>query len=358
VAAMLVAISHLVGVFWGMRAFVALATSSPVQPGPLPAAFGWISYKWFEPGPFGVALFFLISGLVIPFSLEKHTRWTFLISRLLRIYPTFILVLLVEALALYLASRYWRAPFVYNTGEIISNCLLVSSITGYPDIDFVNWTLSIEIKFYVLMMLAAPSIRSGKLSAIFAIAIVITLINFVLSRHVDGSEMFNLFTVLHGISLESPYLIFMLIGVLFNFHDRGFFGYTVLFGSIIGLTCMFTWSWRLGLQSAGYPIVTANYFEAILVFTGLYILRTRIKNNSVINFMALISFPFYLIHAIIGFTLMKFFMITLNFDYYLALLCAVVSIIAIASILHYTIENATINAGRQLAKRSENRQTP
>ncbi len=55
---------------------------------------------WFMPGPFGVALFFLISGLVIPFSFDRHRTGAFLLARLLRIYPTYLAALLIEVLTL------------------------------------------------------------------------------------------------------------------------------------------------------------------------------------------------------------------------------------------------------------------
>ena len=80
IAVLAVVFSHLVGVFWGMRDFVGLASASPAQSGPPPDLFILVSHPWFNFGPFGVGLFFLISGLVIPFSLERHTRGTFLMQ--------------------------------------------------------------------------------------------------------------------------------------------------------------------------------------------------------------------------------------------------------------------------------------
>ena len=41
-------------------------------------------------GPFGVALFFVISGFVIPFSFETYGRLDFIVARFFRIYPTYL----------------------------------------------------------------------------------------------------------------------------------------------------------------------------------------------------------------------------------------------------------------------------
>jgi len=43
-------------------------------------------------GGFGVALFFLISGFVIPFSFLRYTRTGFAIARILRLWPAYMRV--------------------------------------------------------------------------------------------------------------------------------------------------------------------------------------------------------------------------------------------------------------------------
>ncbi len=65
-AALCVVGSHLVAVFWAMRDVVGIATASPPQPGDGPPFLGLFLLTWFNLGPFGVGIFFLISGLVIP----------------------------------------------------------------------------------------------------------------------------------------------------------------------------------------------------------------------------------------------------------------------------------------------------
>ena len=159
VAALCVVFSHLVGVYWGMRDYVGLASASPVQPGPVPDIFAVASYPWFNFGPFGVGLFFLISGFVIPFSLDRHSRASFLAARLLRIYPTYVAALCLELAVLQAAALYWQRPFPYGDATVLWNLLLLNSQTGHPSIDLVNWTLVVELKFYLVM--AATSASKG-----------------------------------------------------------------------------------------------------------------------------------------------------------------------------------------------------
>ncbi|EBA6038906.1 hypothetical protein BVJ30_23220, partial [Salmonella enterica] len=44
----------------------------------------------------GVAIFFLISGFLIPISIEKYTVTTFLKKRFFRLYPTYFIVCIVN----------------------------------------------------------------------------------------------------------------------------------------------------------------------------------------------------------------------------------------------------------------------
>ena len=80
VAAMLVLVSHYLGVFWTNRQGVSRYTPLP----PLPKQFStppfveWIHFgPWVNWGALGVGLFFLISGFVFPFSLGGRSRVSF-----------------------------------------------------------------------------------------------------------------------------------------------------------------------------------------------------------------------------------------------------------------------------------------
>ena len=51
-----------------------------------------IVYQWFDPGNYGVFVFFIISGYIVPASLErKGSVRTFWVSRVFRLYPLYLL---------------------------------------------------------------------------------------------------------------------------------------------------------------------------------------------------------------------------------------------------------------------------
>ena len=141
IAALLIVITHYFGVYYGMQGVVAAATYSPDLH--LVAAH-WVGYFDFPcfKGPFGVAVFFLISGFVIPFSLQRFSSLPFLLTRLLRIYPTYLCCLAIGMLAVYASAHYWGTPFALSRKELLANGLLLHNLLGYGSLDTINWTLA------------------------------------------------------------------------------------------------------------------------------------------------------------------------------------------------------------------------
>ena len=348
-AALAVVCSHLLGVFWAMPDVVANTTFSPPLAGPVPGAFALVSQPWLNFGPLGVALFFLISGLVIPISLDKHSRTSFVLARLLRVYPTYVAALLLEVVVLLVAAHAWGRPFGYSAAAIVSNALLIYDLIGRPSIDLVNWTLSVELKFYLLVVLLAPFIRRGNAMALFAAAAAIFGANALIAAgvvgHIDAPPSSPSYTF----SSHSLCLIYMLIGTLFNFHLRGRIGTPALLASIAVLSGLFAATWQVSVWRDQYPFVTVNYAYAVVVFGALYAGRRWVPRNRVLDALAAISFPLYLIHSLLGYSMLKALMIGVGLGYYPALLLTLLVVLGTATAIHYVVERPTIRAGRRLA---------
>jgi peptidoglycan/LPS O-acetylase OafA/YrhL len=346
-AALSVSISHLLGVYWLMRDVVSAYTFAPQQPGPVPAIVGVVSYPWFNFGPFGVGIFFLISGLVVPISLEKHSRLSFLAARALRIYPTYLVALCVETLVLYGSSRWWHEPFAISLHTFVDNALLIYNLTGVPSLDLVNWTLCIELKFYVLLSVFAGSVRAGRVLPLLAIAVAIVgLVAALPASSLADSE------ICKALATEAMFIVFMFIGVLFNFRLRKRIGPIAFVVCVGAMGLLFVAAWQLGPLAAQYPIVTVNYGYALLLFGALYAVRRFIRETPVLDFMAAISFPFYLIHSLIGYAVMKVLMLSAGVGYLVALAFAFSVDLLLAAALHVTIEQTSIALGRRIAPRS------
>jgi peptidoglycan/LPS O-acetylase OafA/YrhL len=109
-------------------------------------------YHWFDPGNYGVFVFFIISGYIVPASLErKGSIRTFWVSRLFRLYPLYLLAVGI-AVALYLMHfGSIRGENSDPEASILSQLLMMSNVLGGENLPNVVWSLSYEMVFYLLL---------------------------------------------------------------------------------------------------------------------------------------------------------------------------------------------------------------
>lgn len=340
-AAIFVVLTHLVGMFWVERDLVSVTTGFPPHGGSPPdALLSVFTQPWLNFGPLGVAVFFLISGLVIPMSLVQHSRLTFLLARLLRIYPTYIVALLLQLGALYAISRYWGHPFAYSAGGIFANLALAPDVLRQPRIDPVAWTLVIELKFYVLAMLFAPLLLRGSVVALFAIAGVLLAGNLLAPWiHLPAAAGF-----------DSTCLVFLLIGVLFNYRLRGLIGVPGLLAGIAAMLALFLACWWFSALRWQITFVPLNYFYALGIFGVAFMARSYFRPFGVLDFLARISFPLYVVHFLLGMSMLDVLMQPLALDYAVALPITLALLIALATLLQVTVEGWSIAMGRALSR--------
>jgi peptidoglycan/LPS O-acetylase OafA/YrhL len=348
IAALCVAVGHLTGVYWSEQQLVAGVTFAAVVTTAPPGFSAIAAGAWYSLGPFGVALFFLISGFVIPLSLERQTAGGFLIGRAFRIYPTYIAALAIELAVVACSAAYWHRPFTYRAGFILANALLVTDIVNVPSIDLVNWTLTIELKFYLVMALLAGFVRRGSLVVLFALAAFILFV----SRFSH-----EIFVLVPGLGLllrifesNALYLLFMLIGVVFSYHARRRIGTAQAIASVIVLFAAFVVCWPLTFFRADFPVVTYNYGYALVVFAACYALRRFVPDARVADFFAAISYPLYLVHSLVGYVVLTT-LLTAHVDAAFATLGAFAVAVALAFALHRTVEKPSQAFGKSLAAR-------
>jgi peptidoglycan/LPS O-acetylase OafA/YrhL len=118
-------------------------------------AIGQYIVGFLSPGVFGVVLFFLISGFVIPLSAGRNFNFrSFAIRRVLRIFPLVLVAFAIVAILARLTD--WPAFQVARgaTGwDWIANLLLIQDYVGVPPIHGVTWTLNLELAWYTVFAL-------------------------------------------------------------------------------------------------------------------------------------------------------------------------------------------------------------
>ncbi len=339
VAALGVVVIHYTVVYQLMRPMVSWVVAAPPYEGPQSPLAVWLFPPWFDAGAFGVAVFFLISGFVIPFSLAGTTRLRFLAARALRIYPTFWAGLLLQWGAVFASAAYWGRPVVFGWQVFVLNALLVNTVVGGPSVDFVSWTLCIEVKFYLLAAALRPAIvayRVWPLLLLAPLAVALTL-------GAGGRLPAQLVD-------EAMYLVFMFVGTLFHYHYRGALSAGRLAACSLLLAASAGLCWAIGPDAALWPNKPANYAYALAMFGVAYALRGRFRRVKLLDGLAAISYPLYLVHAVLGFTVMSFLTAALGISYPVAAGLAFAVVTLAAALLHRTVERLSVRAGHVITR--------
>jgi len=108
-----------------------------------PGFYLWTE-RYFNLGLFGVTLFFLASGFIIPVSLGRGGLGPFWCARFFRLYPLYWVSLVG---ALLLSSQ----PIPLS--QAVMNFTMLQEWFGFPHVLELYWTLSTEMFFYVLVSL-------------------------------------------------------------------------------------------------------------------------------------------------------------------------------------------------------------
>ena len=104
-------------------------------------------------GTFGVMLFFLVSGYIVPASIERRgSVRNFWIGRLFRLYPAFLLtiaiVITIEALGRgWVPDGYAEQP----STTLLAHATMLHEVLGADNMQHQFWTLTYEMVFYLLV---------------------------------------------------------------------------------------------------------------------------------------------------------------------------------------------------------------
>ena len=131
-------------------------------------------YSVFDPGLYGVLVFFLVSGYIVPASLErKGSLRSFWLGRLFRLFPLFALAIAAVLVLHGLGFASVRDANGNVTASVFSHLFMLNELLGETNIIVVLWTLSYEMVFYVLLtalFTAGLHKRSGWCAGAFAAA--------------------------------------------------------------------------------------------------------------------------------------------------------------------------------------------
>jgi peptidoglycan/LPS O-acetylase OafA/YrhL len=104
-------------------------------------------------GKYGILLFFLVSGYVIPMSLEKHgSLRRFWIGRLCRIYPAYLFAIAAATILCAAGWISWQSGLRAETvTAVLGHVTMMPDLLGQRGALRVFWTLSYEMTFYLVV---------------------------------------------------------------------------------------------------------------------------------------------------------------------------------------------------------------
>ena len=354
IAALAVVASHYAQVFWLFPGTVAGLTAAPPRTPPPPGFAAWLAGALPAGfcGHFGVALFFLISGFVIPFSLLDRTGPGFAIARIFRLWPTYAVGLTLTVAAVWLSARQYGRPLPFGFGAYLVQLGFIRDLVGVPSIDGIVWTLEIEAKFYLLCLLLAPALRAARPGPVIAAATGLAAFGCALVLLPGWLARASWpYEILYGLSLSAQMITFMLIGTMLNLRHRGRLRAAPACGLIALLLALFAAQWKLGLLETQFRAGLVAYAAAFALFAAGFALRHRVHRiPRTIGWLADLSYPLYVVHGVAGYVLMRF-ALDAGTGPVAAILLALVSALSVAAALHWAVELPTQRLGHQLSRR-------
>lgn len=347
IAALAVVLNHYWGIFFvpAVRAIVGVPVGFvPVQPPYTrhvlePGAGGFLY------GAFGVAVFFLISGFVIPMSLRHMSTAQFFVRRFFRIYPVYWVCLVLSAAMYVASSRYWSTPLPDRVtwSYLASNLALLHSAAGIPSLDFVCWSLAVEVKFYIVFALIFRAGKGGHQVAGLCLGF---LVLCCAATYVTTQAPYASSSFAYLVS-DMKYMSFMFVGCVFYYAFHGELDHrsAVLYGALFfGLFA------AIGAMHEGrvFGPLVRNYTYALILFTACYLLRHRFRKNRVLDGLADISFPLYLVHSTIGYVTMPM-LIDQGMSYTVAWLTCLGLSVLVAGLVHVCVELPVNAFGKNLS---------
>jgi len=353
-AAVCVLISHYFGVYWGNQPAVSELTRAPAVDGlSAPSYILWLHpHPFFNWGAFGVALFFLVSGFVIPYSLERASRLQFIIGRLFRIVPLYAVGFSVTLASIYASTLYFNLEWPYSLKQISIHYVPgIRDLLWSVNIDGIIWTLEIEMKFYVICLLGVVALRERSIrffaipAGVFAIAAVLIW----QGNNLSQSAYNRIYLASLAIVISAPYLIFMFIGSVFHYTYNGYINSEKAILFIVTFFIGYLAIIYIGPYHAQI-ISSANYGLAILVFSFAASYPKFFASSKVSDFFANISYPLYAVHGVAGYVVLRLLW-ELQIKAWVSLILVTGLAVGISWLLHIFVEIPSNKLGKILSKK-------
>ena len=304
------------------------------------------TFYYFNPGVYGVVVFFCISGFIIPYSVVSLHRTSmgagggrsairFAVGRFFRLYPVYWLSL---------ASAFLIVPF-HGWASLLMNVLMLQRFGGVPDVLGVYWTLQVELIFYgaILILLMTGKVLTVRWYPAITIAFALLSLAMGALRHVY--QLHTPLAAFAGVTV-------MFISTSFFMHLRhGLLGRSTFALLGVAAYAMLCLSFRLGYdRDYGYNEHPSEFYVSYLAAALTFLLFTHFTPSSApLNFLGRISYPVYLLHTVLS-TLVGG-LVWRRFGFAWSVAADVSVVMVVCSMVHVFLENPAIAWGKNVVRR-------
>lgn len=273
-------------------------------------------------GEFGVGIFFILSGYLIPLSSRGRTAGTFLRGRVIRLFPTYWVAIILTTIVVTLAGQ---ADLEVTLKQVLVNFTMTHFLFGIDSVDGVYWTLFLEWNFYFVVAIvlavqprATPTV-AGLLSIGAGFLVWLSLSDY------------SPITLPSKVSHLLPYTLYFIAG------------FVVYLGrcrtdvmSVFKMVCIQALMVLALFDVIGVGRGLAALLATLVFLTFLY-WKPQIPKQNLIVQIGLVSYPLYLVHQKIGYVLIRW-LTELQLYWGLAVAIAFVVVLALSFLLHWFIE--------------------
>lgn len=298
----------------------------------------------FKYGYLGVSLFFMISGYTILLSLKNKSLKDYLVSRVLRLYPSFwVAVTLTTLITLLLGGERYHISLI----QYLINLTMLNGFVYIESVDGVYWFMYYILKFYFLLAV----ILGLRLIKYQEYLVGLWLLFAIVIKFFDIPKL--------AFFLIPEYASLLIAGIIFQLAKTtgwNFYRFFIVFISLIFSIYLGT-SANQGFQqhyhtSSSNLIMSLIIISFYLVFYIITVERSPLKISNNIVLYGSATYPFYLIHENIGF--MIFNSVGQLLNKYLLLLMTSILMMFIAIVITKYIEPYIYRKFREIIEASLN----
>jgi peptidoglycan/LPS O-acetylase OafA/YrhL len=290
-------------------------------------------------GSTGVDLFFLISGYVIFMTLNKTaTSGEFIISRLSRLFPSYLTMITLTLLTIKIL-----APGVFpDIQEILGNLTMLQPFFRVPNIDDVYWTLTVELEFYILLLILFKLNWLNRILYIgFFLVLIFQAYHYIALAYFSNSPLYiiprSLFPIISHFQL-------FFAGILF--YKVKTEGYSTIIYAMLLLCFLASIPLFIDSGKAHYFISLPEYVTMLALYFLIFYLFVNRKLASIaispLLFLGNISYCLYLIHLKAGMLMHQYLVQTCGLNKEIALLILLAIMIIVSYIVTFFIERPLI----------------